>query len=165
MDQVIVGSFYKFLKEAYMLYCSEANDQTEAVLNIKRLMWKTQKWKSTISILESSVDNGINNLVPCPIISRSRLYLIQSIFVGVDTILFCQQQCELCTMAPHSSQRHDVTWGSTSSAGCRIPFTNLIVNFQLWPLIKLMSKQMLLSKVMVEQLVWQKSHMHYDDGW
>ena len=38
MHQVAVNIIYKLLKEAYMLYCSEANDQTEAVLNIKRLM-------------------------------------------------------------------------------------------------------------------------------
>ena len=34
MDQVIVSALYKLLKEAFMLCCSEANDQTEAVLNI-----------------------------------------------------------------------------------------------------------------------------------
>ena len=35
MHQVTISILYNLLKEAYMLYCSEANDQTEAVLNIK----------------------------------------------------------------------------------------------------------------------------------
>ena len=76
-----------------MLYCSEANDQTEAVL-ISKTGVKNAKVKV------HNFNSGILSLV---------LSFREADFVRVDTILFCQQQGELCTMAPHSSKRLDVT--------------------------------------------------------
>jgi len=83
LEHVTVSTLYTLLKEAYTLYCSEANDQTEVVLNIKD--W-CERRKS-----ESPQFQFWNLLLTMEL---TILYLVRS-FREADFTLYRQSLCEL----------------------------------------------------------------------
>jgi hypothetical protein len=90
-----------------MLYCSEANDQT--VLNIKDWCERRtgespqfQFW-NLVLIMELTIVSLVRSF------READFSLYRKSLCELIPFFFCQQQGELCTMAPHSSQRLDVT--------------------------------------------------------
>jgi hypothetical protein len=92
-----------------MLYCSETNVQAEAVLNIKD--WcerrKSESPQCQFWNLVLTMELAILSLVRS--FQEADFTLCCQSVCELIPLFFAKQQCELCTMAPHSSQRHNVT--------------------------------------------------------
>ena len=92
-----------------MLYCSEANNQTEAALNIKD--WcerrKSESPQFQFWNLMLTMELAILSLVRS--FQEADFTLYRQSLCKLIPLFYAKQQCELCTMAPHSCQRHDVT--------------------------------------------------------